>query len=751
MWIWIRSPFWGMVIIALIISGSFCASVEAQSTERPKIGLALSGGGAKGFAHIGLLKVLEEVGIRPDYISGTSMGSIIGGLYAIGYSADQLAALSTDNDWEITFSNEVDLRLINSNEKANYGTHLVTVEYDDGKFGFGQGLINGQQLDLLLTRLSHPAYRFDHFDQFPIPFKCAAVDVLTGQIVVLEQGFLAEAQRASMAIPVVFAPVEMDGHLLVDGGVIRNFPVQEVIDMGADIVIGAYTGRGILELDEVNSLVDVLVQTNFLYGIKDSEEQAAKCDIFLDLSGEYGATDFEQAAEIIALGESRTRLHMDALEELADQLRSYGERNDLPALEYPDSLKIDEVSMTRVPVETRSLVRRFLDINKGDIYSTGAIEDKMNRLYGTQMFDRTSYALQKGKGSGTILQVQTEEKAALSLHFGLHYNNAEKAGIILKGRINNVLGKAAVLEGRLKIAETPAVHAALHQYIGPQRKFLYQVGFYFHRTEQFFRSPSQDFFKRFNADYFRGFGKLIWNFNNNIAAGISYHVNRIGVTSPLTQEDDLTSYSQENQAIGFEWNMNTKDRNHFATRGLQLDLDLGYYYDTRYEEEYGEDDAALMPEYLKNRSYSKISLQADWYLPIGPRLVLHPIASIGLRSQPGFADNFFMGGDYFYREMGMPFIGLREFRRSFPQIGMSQFGLRWMAFKKFYLEPKVGVARIQRADGANSLDASTTNIWGAGVTSSYDSFIGPMSLSIGSTSIQDGPRIGLDFGYRFVF
>ena len=751
MCIWRRRPYAIAMIYVMIICLVPAAIVEAQSTQRPKVGLALSGGGAKGFAHIGLLKVLEEVGIRPDYISGTSMGSIIGGLYAIGYSADQLAALSTDNDWENTFSNDVDLRLINSNEKANYGTHLVTVEYDDGKFNFGQGLINGQQLDLLLTRLSHPAYRFDHFDQFPIPFRCAAVDVLTGQIVILEQGFLAEAQRASMAIPVVFAPVEMNGQLLVDGGVIRNFPVQEVIDMGADIVIGAYTGRGILELDEVNSLVDVLVQTNFLYGIKDSEEQAAKCDIFLDLSGEYGATEFERAAEIIALGEYRTRLYADALEELAELLDSYGERADPLGLEYPDSLKIDEVSMTQVPVETRSLVRRFLNIRKGDTYSTGAIEDKMNRLYGTQMFDRTSYALKKGAGDGTILQVQAEEKAALSLHFGLHYNNAEKAGIILKGRLNNVLGKAAVLEGRLKIAETPAVQAALYQYIGPQRKFLYQVGFNFHRTEQFFMSSNQDFFRRFNADYFRGFGKLIWNFNNNIAAGLSYQFNNIGVSSPLVQERDLTAYSQENKAIGFEWRMDTKDKNYFATRGIKFDLDLGYYYDTRYEETYGEDDANLMPEYLKSRAYLRAGLQVDGYLPIAPRLVLHPVISIGLRSEPGFADNFFLGGDYYYRDRGMPFIGLREFRRSFPQIGMSQLGLRWMAFRKFYLEPKVALARIQFADGANSIDASTSNIWGAGVTSSYDSFIGPMSLSIGSTSIQNGPRIGLDFGYRFVF
>ena len=726
-------------------------SIQAQPAQRPKIGLALSGGGAKGFAHIGLLKVLEDLGIRPDYISGTSMGSILGGLYAIGYDAKQLEALSIEHDWESTFSNEVDLRLINVNEKANYGTHLVTVEYDAGNFSFGQGLINGQQLDLLLTRLSLPAYRFDHFDQLPIPFRCAAVDVLTGNIVILEEGFLAEAQRASMAIPVVFAPVEMGDYLLVDGGVIRNFPVQEVIDMGADIVIGAYTGRGNLEIGDVRSLVDVLVQTNFLYGIKDSEEQAAKCDIFLDLSGEFSATEFAEAADIIALGEARTREHMEELAELAEELNRYGPSAPIQKLDFPDSLQIDKVSMDRVPTNTRRLVRRFLDVREGKKYATTTIEDQMNSLYGTQMFERTSYALQKGEGEGTILQVQAEETAPLSLNFGLHYNNPEKAGIILKGRLNNLLGKAAVLEGRLKIAETPAAHAAFYQYVGPQRKFVYQLGLDFHKTEQFFNAPVQDIFKRYNTDHLQGFGKLTWNFNNNIAASIRYQFNSYNIVSPVVGEEGLTDFRQENKSIGFQWKLNTKDENYFAKRGIKIDLDLSHQYDNRYDEEYGSEQVSGLPIYLKRETYEKVSLLVDWHIPVAPRLVFHAVFSLGLRSEPGFADNYFIGGDYFYRNMGVPFIGLREFRRSYPQLALTQVGLRWMAFKKFYVAPKVALARIQQANGANSISASTDNIWGAGFTISYDSFIGPMSLSMGSSSIQDGPRIALDFGYRFVF
>ncbi len=736
----------------LVILLSVCSTVaQPDTTRRPKIGLALSGGGAKGFAHLGLLKVLEEVGIRPDYITGTSMGSILGGLYAIGYSAGELEAISRALDWSNTFSNKVDLRLINVLQKENYGTHLVTLEYDKGKFRFGQGLINGQQLDLMLTRLARPAYQHQVFDEFPIPFRCVAVDVLTGNIVTLKNGFLAEAQRASMAIPVVFAPVAMDDYLLVDGGVIRNFPVQEVIDMGADIVIGAYTGRNNLEMEDVHSMIDILVQTNFLYGIKDSEEQAAKCDIYLDLSGDFAATEFDKAGEIIAVGEKRTREHIESLNALAAQLRKFEPQGDRKRLDFPDSLDIEEVSMTKISPATRPLVQRFIDVDPGKKYSFSSIESKFYRLYGTQMFEKTSYGLAPGQDGKTILQVEAEEKAPLSLDFGLHYNNPDKAGIVLKGRLNNLLGKAAVLEGRLKIAETPAVHAAFFQYVGPQRRFLYMLGLNFHKTDQFYRPPSQEIYRKYDADNFAGFGKLIWNFDNNFGVAFKYQVNFFHINSPVAGERSLVDFDQRNREFGLEWKLNTTNSNYFPDKGLKMDLTLGYHHNNVYSDKYGSPDAIPFPDYLKSRHYLKANLFAEWYFSIAPRITLQPKFAIGLKSQPGFADNYFLGGDYFYRQSGMPFIGLREFRRSYRQTAVMQLGLRWMAIRKFYLTPKVNFARVQHPEGLSQDASSIENIWGAGLSLGYDSFIGPMAIGIGSSSIQDGLRVSVDFGYRFVF
>jgi NTE family protein len=198
-----------------------------QLQERPKVGLVLSGGAAKGMAHVGVLKVLEEVGIEPDIITSTSMGSVIGGLYAIGYRADSMETLLLQQDWEQVLSDRMELENVILEEKDYFENQLFEIGYKNGQFIPPSGLIYGQQVDNLLSRLAIPAYRTEDFRDFPIPFRCVAADIVEGQPVVLDSGDLAGAMRASMAIPTAFTPVEREGQILIDGGLIRNFPVEE--------------------------------------------------------------------------------------------------------------------------------------------------------------------------------------------------------------------------------------------------------------------------------------------------------------------------------------------------------------------------------------------------------------------------------------------------------------------------------------------------------------------------------------------
>jgi len=206
--------------------------------------LVLSGGGAKGIAHIGIIKAMEKEGLYPDYIAGTSMGGIVGGLYATGYSADKLDTIVRSIDWGLVLSNNIPLNYISYEEKEYYNRYLVEFPIVKGKLKLPSGMIEGQMLSDVLTHYTWPSMKYESFDDFPIPFRCFATDVSTGKQITFKDGPLSEALRASMAIPTAFTAADLDTTLAVDGGVVNNFPVEELFKMGADIVIGVNLGDG---------------------------------------------------------------------------------------------------------------------------------------------------------------------------------------------------------------------------------------------------------------------------------------------------------------------------------------------------------------------------------------------------------------------------------------------------------------------------------------------------------------------------
>jgi len=295
-----------LFIIISILSLLFYKDSNAQNTNqgRPKVGLVLSGGGAKGFAHVGVIKAMEEAGLYPDYITGTSMGSIIGGLYAMGYSADEIKEIGLSIDWDKVLSNEISLDKVAIEEKDYYDRFIIELPFRNKKIGLPQGLIEGQELGLLLSKLMRPAHHIHDFDSLSIPFKCIAVDIENGEAHVLDSGSIVQSVRASMAIPTFFTPVLMNNTLYIDGGLLRNFPVDEVKEMGADIVIGVFVSNELSEKEDLNSMVNLLAQSAFVHSALDSEEQKKGVDIYIepDIS-EYSTASFWSTDKIIASGE----------------------------------------------------------------------------------------------------------------------------------------------------------------------------------------------------------------------------------------------------------------------------------------------------------------------------------------------------------------------------------------------------------------------------------------------------------------
>ncbi|MFW6348232.1 MAG: patatin-like phospholipase family protein, partial [Cyclonatronaceae bacterium] len=234
---------------------------SAASPAHTKFGLTLSGGGAKGFAHLGVLKVLEEVGMPIDYISGTSMGALVGGLYAMGYSTEYIEEVISAMNWNELFSDDQRRRHMPMEEKEWDSKYLLTLPLIEGGVGLPSGVVAGQRIQLLLNQLAWPHPGYQDFHAFPIPFTAVATNLETGEPLIMTEGYIAEAIRASISIPSIFNPVNMNGHLLIDGGVVRNLPVEEAREMGADYVLAVNVSPPLREAGELLSIIDVLDQT----------------------------------------------------------------------------------------------------------------------------------------------------------------------------------------------------------------------------------------------------------------------------------------------------------------------------------------------------------------------------------------------------------------------------------------------------------------------------------------------------------
>src|SRR5256712_10025455 len=273
-----------------------------------RVGVALSGGAARGLAHIGVLKVLEEAGVAVDVITGTSMGRVVGGLYAVGYTAAQLDTIVRTEDWYRLLTDPVDRRDLAVDRKFTEDHYLVTLPIHRGGIKLPKSVVAGQRISQLLTRLTWSAHGVRDFRALPIPFAAVATDLETSKAVVLDHGFLPDAIRASMAIPSVFSPVELADTAVIDGGVVRNLPAQDARALGADVLICSDVTDPLEPRDSIVSLVDVLVQSVSFRVWDSAAEQRSKCAVLIlpDVRG-FSTFGFARASDVIARGEVAAR------------------------------------------------------------------------------------------------------------------------------------------------------------------------------------------------------------------------------------------------------------------------------------------------------------------------------------------------------------------------------------------------------------------------------------------------------------
>ena len=290
-------------LIVVLLSFVFCQNLIAQTNDsitRPRVGVVLSGGGAKGFAHIGVLKVIEESGLPIDYIAGTSMGSIVGGLYSIGYSPETMIRLVKEQNWDAVMSDAIPRKYISVDDKILDRHYLATFPFRNRKIEMKSAIYDGAMVNLLLARLTSPVYNIRNYSELSVPFLCVAADIETAEAYEMTRGNLQRSIRASMSIPFYFTPVEVDGRLLIDGGMRNNFPAHNLRDKGLDIIIGVNVQRDFRKKDDLNSLAKILDQMIAMTDIDANMKAQEDVDIHIkpNLSN-FGMMDFNYYDTII--------------------------------------------------------------------------------------------------------------------------------------------------------------------------------------------------------------------------------------------------------------------------------------------------------------------------------------------------------------------------------------------------------------------------------------------------------------------
>lgn len=417
------------VLIFIVLFIGIIGFSQEIKKDNIKVGLVLSGGGAKGLAHIGALKVIDSLGVNVDYVAGTSMGAIIGALYASGYTGKQIDSIFRKVDFDKIINDDLPRGSKAFYERDNSEKYAITLPFDNFKIKLPSALSRGQNTYALLSRLTLHVSDIKHFEKLPIPFFCIATNIETGKQVLLDKGNLTQSIMASGALPSVFQPVTINNQILIDGGVVNNYPIDELRAKGMDVIIGVDVQDDLLKRDELTSAPDVLLQINNFRTIKAMEDKTPKTDIYIkpDIKA-YTVVSFDEGSEIIENGEKAAILKAN---ELLDLVTS--KRKAKVNIKAQDSITINSLSIRGETNYPRSYILGKLKLKQNEKISYKDFTKGVNNLVATNNFDAFQYELNKteDKAGYDLVAHLKETKNTTFLKLGLHYDNLYKSAALI--------------------------------------------------------------------------------------------------------------------------------------------------------------------------------------------------------------------------------------------------------------------------------------------------------------------------------
>lgn len=782
-------------IFMLMMSYPAYSQDTATDKVRPKVGLVLSGGGAKGAAHIGVLKYIEEAGIPIDFIAGTSMGSIVGGMYALGYSSDEILDIISCVDWDRLISNNVDRREISYDSKRQSSTQILTVPFSFGtdveglqamsfKNSLPAGIVSGDNLINLFNSLSVGYSDPIDFNELPIPFICIATNMMNGEAEVLNSGVFSEALRASMAIPVLFDPVKINGSLYVDGGLVSNFPAEQCRKMGADYIIGVSMSPGLEdETENLSSIFSQVKQLKEIITDKEFDNYHNMCDIFIspDLKG-VGMLSFdaESVARITQSGYEaavQQKDNFDALKELVLATEESSPTECAVTKKAHNILQedvlISKIELEGVDLNIEKWMRRNCTVKVGEYTSKSDIDKSVSIYYGTGNYDSITYTLHKDANSedGYILRFKFVESPPHDFGLGLRFDSQDMISVLLHFGVNSnrINGFKADVSTKLGGNQWLKVNMSYGKLLYPKINLEY-----------IFRNSELDVYDMdelvMNTKFLQHKFRLYFseNYSRTISIGVGVEAELFQprkVMYSLYEVVDM-DYNPVNTLGTFAYvHYDNLDKSNFPTRGIKGRIDYVWR------------DMTFSSNGVSALGLGSFTFGVEGYIPlIENRLVAIPQLYGGILCGSG-ADsgcrdgwnpifngpvpcypsmNNMLGGAEMgrYIDQHLPFIGLNKISLAFNNLVIGRLDIRTRLFRKHYLtaiinygrsgvDMKSFIGKREPLQWSELYNYNASNWWGAGVRYSIDTKIGPLSVDVSSSNVSRKVNIYFSLGHYF--
>lgn len=729
------------IYLLILFLSAISHSLFAQ--ERAKVGVVLSGGGAKGAAHIGVLKAIEEAGIPVDYVAGTSMGAVIGGLYAMGYTPHQLDSLVRGQNWEFILSDKPTWKKRTLRERDFSEKYLLSIPLFKTTKPQVSGLIQGQNLMNLLSKLTIGYHDSIDYNRLPIPFACVATNLIDGKEIVFHSGVLATSIRASMSIPGVFAPIKEDSMVLVDGGLVNNYPVDVARQMGADIIIGSTVQKDLDDTPGIANVADILSQLVSLSTRTKFEDNIKDSDLHFQIDTEgFSTMDFKPDAidSMVYRGWNTVHEHWDELMDLRQRLH-IGSQDLVKALPKPTVV----TSQTVLPIrrvtfqnanrhEVKAIVRKCgIEENTG--ISIAQIEEAVRLLHDEFSYPDAYYILDDAEGRYD-LTFQVDRKNESNLYLGLRFDSEDMISAVAGAEfiLKTPLPSSVFLTGR--IGRQYGVHVG-YQFEPFLRRNLHVTYDYRHNDMDVYGRGK----KQYNLVFRQHTGEIgftdmaIRNFSYRLGVKVEHYNYNDVLASDEVNVPEFRSDTYFNYFLHLRYN--TQDEGYYPSRGVNLQAGYALYTDN-------------FVHYLEGSPISAVSASWKMAWSLTPHFALLP--SLSGRVLWGhdipFVYRNVIGGDYpgRYLPQQLPFIGIGYVQETGDAIAIAGLELRERITGRHFVSL---LGNVACSDSGEDELGSGKFIYGIGLKYGYGSRFGPIEAAVGYSGNSKKPVFYVNLGYYF--